>query len=55
MYYILNAGEPINDFAVKPQMHRPKNKDTSRDGGKNPEKKEVGGWISQRFPDFFNF
>jgi hypothetical protein len=32
MYYILNAGEPINDFAVRLHMHWPPNKDTSRDG-----------------------
>jgi hypothetical protein len=51
MYYILEAGERINDFAVDGGSLVGKNA-AERIGGREekPDKKEVGGWAYQLIP-----
>jgi len=53
MYYILNAWESIKRFAVKRLGRWITDPEDDKIGKKNPDKKEVGGWLIQRFLNFF--
>jgi len=53
MYYILNAGEPINDFAVSRCVGSSGKQEYITQPGK--ENRQKGSWLldSQLFPDVF--
>jgi hypothetical protein len=53
MYYILKAWGHIKSFAVNREKDQPQNAGYNSNEKKNPDKKEVGGWMNQLFPQFF--